>query len=214
MPKAVGSNFVLPAFRALSIYSLSSLPSLIKKYSSDYWWVTDKIHKAVEAEGIHNAIVFIDVWYPPGVTEPNRIPYGSGFQFNSPDLKDDVIYAMDLREKNGLLMSAFPGRSYYLCKIHKPMSDFTLIRIEKGSPTCGQRFMTMATFAPTSYSTQKRFLGVAIVLLTSMALYTFYTALSSITQDTPDAVYGVDFIAYYTAAQLCSPETRRRSMRK
>ena len=112
----------------------SSLPSLIKKYSSDYWWVTDKIHKAVEADGIHNAIVFIDVWYPPGVTEPNRIPYGSGFQFNSPDLKDDVIYAMDLREKNGELMSAFPGRSYYLCKIQKPMSEFTLIKIEKGSP--------------------------------------------------------------------------------
>ena len=118
------------------IYMVSfSLPSLVKKYSNDYWWVTDKIHKAVKAQGITNAIVFIDVWYPPGITEPNHIPYGSGFQFNSPDLRDDVIYAMDLREKNGELMSAFPGRSYYLCKIHKPMSDFTLIRIEKDSLT-------------------------------------------------------------------------------
>lgn len=110
-----------------------SLPPLIKKYSNDYWWVTDKIHREVTSQGIRDAIVFIDVWYPPGITEPNHIPYGSGFQFNSPDLKDDVIYAMDLRGKNGELMSAFPGRSYYLCKIHKPMSDFTLIRIEKGS---------------------------------------------------------------------------------
>ena len=116
------------------IYMLSfSLPSLIKKYSNDYWWVTNKIHKAVKAQSISNAIVFIDVWYPPGITEPNRIPYGSGFQFNSPDLKDDVIYAMDLREKNGELMGAFPDRNYYLCKIHKPMSDFTLLKIEKSS---------------------------------------------------------------------------------
>ncbi len=120
---------------AFFLYTLSvSVPSLVKKYSSDYWWVTDKIHRAVKAEGIQNAIVFIDVWYPPGATEPNWIPYGSGFQFNSPDLTDDVIYAMDLREKNGELMSAFPGRSYYLCKIHKPMSEFTLIKIEKDSP--------------------------------------------------------------------------------
>ncbi len=66
------------------IYMLCfSLPPLVKKYSGDYWWVTDKIHKAVKAQGISNAVVFIDVWHPPGITEPNRIPYGSGFQFNS-----------------------------------------------------------------------------------------------------------------------------------
>ena len=132
-PRRAVACLYLPLF-VFFLYTLSvSLPLLVKKYSSDYWWVTDKIHRTVAAQGITNAIVFIDVWHPPGVTEPNRIPYGSGFQFNSPDLKDDVIYAMDLREKNGELMKAFPERNYYLCKIHKPMSDFTLLKIEKNS---------------------------------------------------------------------------------
>ena len=113
------------------LYTLSfSLPSLIKKYSNDYWFVTDKIHTAVKKQGITNAVVFIDVWHPPHITEPNLIPYGSGFQFNSPDLKDDVIYAIDLREKNIELMKAFPNRSFYLCKIHSPMSGFTIIKID------------------------------------------------------------------------------------
>jgi len=106
-----------------------SLPSLIKKYSNDYWGVTDRIHNAVKEQGITNALIFIDVWYGNPTDGPNLIPYGSGFQFNSPDLNDDVIYAMDLRGKNRDLMDVFPGRNYYLCKFHKPMRDFTLIKL-------------------------------------------------------------------------------------
>jgi len=112
------------------IYMLSySLPSLVKKYSNDYWWVTDKIHNAVKEQAIHNAIVFIDVGYSPSAGEPNLIPYGSGFQFNAPDLKSDVIYAIDLKGRNRELMKAFPGRDYYLCKIYKPMSGFALLKL-------------------------------------------------------------------------------------
>ena len=115
------------------LYMLSySLPSLIKKYSNDYWWVTNKIHNAVKKQGITNAVVFIDVWHPPHITEPNLIPYGSGFQFNSPDLRDDIIYAMDLKDKNSELMKSFPGRNYYLCKFYKPMSGFTLLKLNSG----------------------------------------------------------------------------------
>ena len=128
LKRSAATLYILLFLCILSMVSFS-LPPLLKKYSNDYWWVTGKIHRAVKAEGISNAIVFIDVWHPPGITEPNRIPYGSGFQFNSPDLKDDVIYAMDLREKNGELMRAFPERNYYLCTIHTPMSGFTLVRL-------------------------------------------------------------------------------------
>lgn len=109
-----------------------SFPPFINKYSDDYWLVTDKIHRAVKEQGITNAIVFIDVWIPPYIKEPNWIPYGSGFQFNSPDLSDDVIYAMDLKKKNSELMKAFPNRCYYLCKIYSPMSGFTLLKINGG----------------------------------------------------------------------------------
>jgi hypothetical protein len=90
-----------------------SFPSLVKKYSNDYWWVTDKVHKAVTQRGITNAIVFIDCWHHPDSEKPRLIYYGSGFQFNSPALKDDVIYALDLKEKNRELMKLFPDRKYY-----------------------------------------------------------------------------------------------------
>ena len=98
------------------LYTFSfSLPSLIKKYSNNYWWVTDKLHEEVEKQRVSNAIVFIDCWYPPDDMKPRLIYYGSGFQFNSPDLKDDVIYALDLKDRNVELMNAFPDRKYYLC---------------------------------------------------------------------------------------------------
>lgn len=95
----------------------SSFPKLIKKYSDDYWDVTDKIHKAIQKQEITNAIVFIDCWYPPERQTPNLIYYGSGFQFNSPDLNNDVIYTLDLKEKNVELMKAFPHRTYYRCNV-------------------------------------------------------------------------------------------------
>lgn len=111
--KAVESTlYLLLAVCLLSMLSFS-LPSLIKKYAHDYWWVTDRIQETVKREGITNAIVFIDCWHPPDSTRPNLIYYGSGFQFNSPDLRDDVIYALDLRERNGELMKLFPDRKYY-----------------------------------------------------------------------------------------------------
>jgi hypothetical protein len=96
------------------LYTFSvSFPSLVTKYSNDYWWVTDKIHKAVQEQGITNAIVFIDCWHPPDTPKPRLIYYGSGFQFNFPDLDDEVIYALDLKERNSELMEAYPSRRYY-----------------------------------------------------------------------------------------------------
>ena len=112
--KTEASLYLLLLFCFLYTF-LSSLPSLIKKYSNDYWWVTDKIQKTVKKQGIANAIVFIDCWHPPDTAKPNLIYYGSGFQFISPDLKDDVIYALDLKERNSELMKAFPNRRYYYC---------------------------------------------------------------------------------------------------
>jgi hypothetical protein len=60
----------------------------------------------------------------------------------------------------------------------------------------------MTKFALSSFSAQRHFPGIIILLLTCIALYAFWGKLSRITQDTPDAVYAVDFIAYYAAAQL------------
>jgi hypothetical protein len=90
-----------------------TFPQLVKKYSKDYWWVTDKLHNAVQKQGLTNAVVLVDCWHPPEVSQPNLLYYGSGFQFNSPDLHDEIIYALDLKEKNSELMEAFPERSFY-----------------------------------------------------------------------------------------------------
>jgi len=55
----------------------------------------------------------------------------------------------------------------------------------------------------TVFTQQKNpLLSTIIVLFTIACLFTFCIKLSSIRKDTPDAVYGIDFIAYYTAAQL------------
>jgi hypothetical protein len=98
------------------LYSFSvSLPRLVRKYSNDYWGVTSRIHTAVKEQGITDAIVFLDCWDAPDSTQPNLLYYGSGFQFNSPDLKDEVMYALDLKDKNGELMDAFPAKRYYRC---------------------------------------------------------------------------------------------------
>jgi hypothetical protein len=90
-----------------------TFPQLVKKYSKDYWWVTDKLHNAVQKQELTSAVVFVDCWHPPEVSQPNLLYYGSGFQFNSPDLDDEIIYALDLKEKNSELMEAFPERSFY-----------------------------------------------------------------------------------------------------
>jgi len=116
------------------LYSFSfSLTPLLKKYSNDYWRVTDKIHNAVTKQGITNAIVFLDCWHSPKIEKPNLIYYGSGFQFNSPDLKDEVIYALDLKNKNSELMETFPHKRYYLCKFlkddKKTIGDISLVEL-------------------------------------------------------------------------------------
>jgi hypothetical protein len=108
-----------------------SFPRLIKKYSDDYWIVTDKIHAEVQKRGIKNAVVFIDVWLPRDTPTPNLIPFGSVFLFNSLDLSDDVIYAIDLREKNVELMNYYSERDYYFCKILSSIDDFKLTKINR-----------------------------------------------------------------------------------
>ena len=98
------------------LYTFSvSLPRLVKKYSNDYWGVTSRIHTAVNGQGLTDAIVFLDCWDASDNTQPNRLYYGSGFQFNSPDLNDEVMYVLDLKDKNSELMDAFPAKRYYRC---------------------------------------------------------------------------------------------------
>ena len=128
--KKVKATLALLLICCFTYTFLFSFPRLISKYSDDYWYATDKIHAEVQRQGIKNAVVFIDVWIPRGVKSPNLISYGSGFQFNTPNLTDDVIYAIDLKKKNIELMNYFSDREFYFCKIITPMAEFELKKIE------------------------------------------------------------------------------------
>lgn len=94
----------------LIYFNLSQyLPSQFDKYYR-YNDIDGRPVAAVEAAGIHNALVF----YRPPAAIANR-GYGPIFSLNSPLLDNDIIYARDLgEEKDRILMSQFPNRQPYL----------------------------------------------------------------------------------------------------
>ncbi len=66
--------------------------------------VDDSLHRLVQQEEIHNAVVLI-----PGST----VSYMYGFNFNEPDFDQDVIFARHLYEGSAELMYLYPNRDFY-----------------------------------------------------------------------------------------------------
>jgi 4-amino-4-deoxy-L-arabinose transferase-like glycosyltransferase len=56
----------------------------------------------IRSEKINNAIIFL-----------NRDPFLETFAYNSPNLKNDIIFARHLKKYNYKLMQEFPQRNYY-----------------------------------------------------------------------------------------------------
>ncbi len=104
-------------FLYMGVYAF---PRLYKKYSTDYWYVSDRVAQAVNEQGIENAVVFVDVSIPRSTDVPNILAYGDGFVHNGPGLETDVVYVMDLGRKNRDLMGVYPGRKYYVLT-YKPL---------------------------------------------------------------------------------------------
>jgi len=99
-----------------------SLPKLFNEYHG-YFGVDKKLHESVEKNKIHNAVVFIDT---------SATNYSIGFQYNSPELDTDVIYARDLGRKNIELMNDFTSMSYYLYRKNEKTQRFELIPLSAG----------------------------------------------------------------------------------
>ncbi len=84
------------------------LPGQLRLYHG-YNYVSAAKLDAVQASGIHNAVVFADVgnqyeWWE----------YGMVFPANDPLLQGDVIYARDLGDaEDRKLVADFPGRTFY-----------------------------------------------------------------------------------------------------
>jgi hypothetical protein len=84
------------------------LPGQLRLYHG-YNFVSRKKIDAVEAAGIHNAVVFTNVGKPYEWWE-----YGEVFSANDPLLQDDVIYARDLGDtEDRKLLADSPGRAFY-----------------------------------------------------------------------------------------------------
>lgn len=80
---------------------------LIPRYRENYEDSSIAIEKTVRERGLENALVLI------GPDEGASFVYTSGFAFNDPLLKRDVIYARDLSKSIDCLRDAFPGRRFY-----------------------------------------------------------------------------------------------------
>jgi hypothetical protein len=84
------------------------LPGQLRLYHG-YNYVSGIKVDAVEAAGVHHAVVFANVGKPYEWWE-----YGEVFSANDPLLQGDVIYARDLGEvEDRKLLTDFPGRTYY-----------------------------------------------------------------------------------------------------
>ena len=109
----------------LFFYSIAhTIPLLIKGdepkfywkdrgYGNSYWGVDAYLAREVKRKELTNSIVFVQYDYPVFPFD-STLWYGSGFLNNSPDLKDNIIYARHLGARDTLLMDFYPDKGYYL----------------------------------------------------------------------------------------------------
>lgn len=82
-------------------------------YANKYAAVTASINRTLESAGLHSSLVVMKFIYHP----IEYFPYGwwgSGFLYNDPQLKNNIIYARDRNKENINLFPCFPGRTFYL----------------------------------------------------------------------------------------------------
>lgn len=101
--KLKGSLYVLIIICFLYNVSANILPDLFSSAGKE----KNQIYNMVKAQGLKNALVFVEGGFAGwGI-------YTRGFVHNSPTLDDEVVYALDLSEKNQQLMRHYPNRAYY-----------------------------------------------------------------------------------------------------
>jgi hypothetical protein len=82
-------------------------------FDKNFAYTTPNIHNTLKSLGIKKAVVLLKFLYHPLDEFPNGY-WGSGFAYNDPDLRADIIYANDLRERETELLRCFPERNSYL----------------------------------------------------------------------------------------------------
>ncbi len=101
-----------------------------RRYANSYWGVDVYLKQLVKMKKIRNAIVFVNFDYPQ-IPFDTLLWFGSGFLNNSPDLKDQIIFARHLGAKDTMLMNYYPERLFYLYR--GKLKSGRLIPISKDS---------------------------------------------------------------------------------
>jgi hypothetical protein len=81
--------------------------------ANDFAYTTPNIRNTLKSLGIKKAVVLMKFLYHPLDEFPNGY-WGSGFAYNDPGLRADIIYANGLGEPNIELFRCFPERNFYL----------------------------------------------------------------------------------------------------
>ncbi len=149
IPRRAGCRFILIFISACFLYSiLCWQPYFWKSRKALICQGRKRMLIAVKGAGIHNAIIFIRPAYMPAIYQPllNEenarqsafLPimhpiYLTGLSQNSPGLRDDVLYALDLGEKNTGLIKHYSGRRYFIYE-YNPKNTDKLYEIYNQSP--------------------------------------------------------------------------------
>lgn len=84
-----------------------------RKYNNNFAGVNSHIHNTIESVVPRRSLVIMKfIYYPPKYLPDGW--WGSGFLYNDPDLKGNIIYAQDKGVKNIDLFRCFPERKIFL----------------------------------------------------------------------------------------------------
>jgi len=83
------------------------------RYDHNFAGATSRINAALKSLDLKNAVVIMKILHQPLAQMPDGW-WSSGFLFDDPDLKGEILYANDRGESNILLLDCFPGRNFYL----------------------------------------------------------------------------------------------------
>lgn len=124
----------LPAFLAVSgtLFLAVSLPAHFRAYDADYYDVESVLPRVVRDYGIANAVVFMDaVGLDRSEADDDNDFYATGFMRNELDLRGDVLYVRNLRERNADLLRRHPGRAAYLYRYVRDQDKAILYRMRR-----------------------------------------------------------------------------------
>jgi hypothetical protein len=118
------TQWVMALFFAGMIYGVVKIPFIAVR---EHRVVEERndVYRQVKKEGITNAVVFISTH--TGVIRP--MPAGD-LTRNDSGYKNDVLYALDLKEKNDVLMRHYSGKKFYKYVKDKESVEGRLVRLK------------------------------------------------------------------------------------